>query len=805
MKIIKFGGKSLANGEGLEKAISILLKKLKQKETIVVACSARGNTTDELEKLLEKAVNSEAYKEDLEAFKSSQVYPLPSVDYSKEFTLIADILKGVKLVGDYSARTKDLILAQGELLSIKMVSELLNKAGANTLAVDSRQFLVTDDSFGAAKINEKESARRVKQFFKTIPVNNIPIVSGFIAATPGGDTTTLGRNGSNYSASLLAQYLSAQTVESFTHVNGIYTTNPDWVNDARPIKQLNYFEASELASFGANVLHHKTISPLVDQSIVLKIRNTFNPDTEGTVINNESGEHTVKSIAIQNDVALINLEGRELLGKSGIDGRIFHTLERTAINIGVISQGSSERGVSFIIKKDKVQLAVSALKEEFRTEIKENIISKIYAIKDIAVATVIGQDLNGFSKAYTSLIDNDVNILLINNTLSGNNISLILKQEDIQKAVNLIHAQIFGVNKNINIAIVGKGTVGRVLIDQINAAKLRLIEKRATQLNVFAIAGRDGCLLNSQGIAEGWSDQYQSNLTIGNPTDLILKYASEHHLENLVLIDNTASSEFVQSYPEFVTAGFDVISSNKIANTIDFEFYGSFRDLLKKKNKVYLYETNVGAGLPLIDTIKLLHDSGENITRIKGVFSGSLSYIFNRFSNEDVPFSEILQAAISEGYTEPDAREDLSGNDVARKLLVLARELDLENEFEDIRVQNLLPEDLSTLSQEAFNNSLSALDNHFQKLKDELEQGEVLRFVGELHGDLQKQKGELDVRLEKTALLSPLGQLTGSDSLFEIYTESYGSKPIIIQGAGAGAAVTARGVFGDLLRIAEKK
>ncbi len=805
MKIIKFGGKSLANGSGISNAVDILIEKLKKREKLVVACSARGNATNELEGMLEKASQGLDFKTNLEAFKESQKVPLKSIDFEKEFEVLETVLEGVKLVRDYSPKTKDLVLAQGELLSIKMISSLLNQKGANTFPLDSRDLLVTDESYGEAKILDQQSLAKITDFFKTIPVNNIPIISGFIAATEKGDTTTLGRNGSNYSASLLAKYLSASEIESFTHVDGIYSSNPDQVNDAQIIQRLNYREANELASFGASILHSKTISPLIDKEITLKILNTFNKETNGTVIDNKPTEKSVKSITTQSDIAVIVIEGKGLLGKSGIDARIFNALQRKDISIGLISQGSSERGVSFVVKKAFSDTTIQCLINEFKAELKEKDIDRIYAKESVVVITVIGQSLNGFGKAYQSLVSNGIEILLINNTLSGRNISLVVNNKDESKAVNLIHSQIFGVNKKINIAVFGKGTVGASFINQIIESRHKILNRKETKLNVFAIAGQQKVLLAKEGITNKWREDFEKEGISSYKIQDVINYAEKYHLENLILVDNTASTEFVKNYNQFIEHGFDIISSNKVANTIDFKFYKNLRQTLRINKKEYLYETNVGAGLPLIDTIRLLHDSGENITRIKGVFSGSLSYIFNQFSGEDQSFSEVLKNAINLGLTEPDPREDLSGNDVARKLLVLARELDLENEFEDINIQNLIPESLKSFDKDAFLNQLSALDQLFETKRNQLNQGEVLRYVGDLHGDLRKTKGKLDVRLVKVSEFSALGQLSGSDSLFEIYTESYGERPIIIQGAGAGAEVTARGVFGDLLRIAEKK
>lgn len=359
--------------------------------------------------------------------------------------------------------------------------------------------------------------------------------------------------------------------------------------------------------------------------------------------------------------------------------------------------------------------------------------------------------------------------------------------------------------KTINIALFGKGNVGGALIEQIVAEQNRILEKRATRLNIFAIAGRKQLWLNENGLTHNWVSMLGEAPDSDDAISQITGFSARHRLQNLIAIDNTASTEICQHYPSLVQCGFDLISSNKIANTQPYNQYRALRKMLKDKDKHYLYETNVAAGLPLIDTIKLLHSSGENITRIRGVFSGSLSYVFNQFSIRDVPFSHILREAMEKGYTEPDPREDLCGNDVARKLLILARELELENELEEVDVHNLIPKTLRALEPKEFIGQLAELDEHFAQIKASQKPGHVLRYTGELFGNLQREKGQMKVALVSVALTDPLGQVKGADSIIEIFTDSYGEHPIVIMGAGAGAKVTARGVFGDLLRIAQLK
>ncbi|MFX0557522.1 bifunctional aspartate kinase/homoserine dehydrogenase I [Maribacter sp. CXY002] len=803
LKVLKFGGKSLSNGEGLERVLEVITSKVNAGENIAVVLSAREKATDQLEAILDKAANGFSYNEDFEALEQYQQHTYGNVNLSAEFQTLAKLFEGVSLLGDYSAKIKDEVLAHGELISAKLVTKLLIGKGISAKLLDSRKLIKTDATFGDAKVLEHLSKENVLRTFAELPQDTVPIITGFIASTEEGETTTLGRNGSNYSAALLANFLDAEELQNYTHVDGIFTANPDYVAEAKRISNLSYAEANEMANFGATILHAKTIIPLIEKNIPLRILNTYNDDNEGTLISAKSSKEGIRSISVIEDVALINLEGRGLLGKVGIDARIFKTLEAINISVSIISQGSSERGIGLVVKRDKAEKAKRALENEFSSDFQAQDINMIKVVSDVSVISVVGQDLSTFHKPFNALIKNQIVPLLFNNTVSGKNVSLVVKKSDLTKAVNVMHGQIFGISKKVNLAVFGHGNVGGTLIDQILKSSKNIEDRKGVDLRVFAIANSRQVLLNAKGVTGRWKTDIKSK---GVPYKIldIIEFAKNNHLENLIVVDNTASQDFVAHYFDFVENGFDVVSSNKIANTLGYDYYQLLREELVKNQKQYLYETNVGAGLPLIDTIKLLHLSGENITRIKGVFSGSLSYIFNTFSEVDTSFSSILKDVKRQGFTEPDPREDLSGNDVGRKLLILARELDLHNEFSDINIENLIPSALEGGDVNFFMDNLEVLDDRFNEIKKNQKPNHVLRYVGDLHGDLQKEKGILDVKLISVPKESALGQVKGSDSIIEIYTESYGEHPLVIQGAGAGAAVTARGVFGDILRIAEK-
>ncbi len=802
-KILKFGGKSLSNGEGLGSVLEIVKTKVDNGEQIALVLSAREKATDQLELMLDKAANGQDFSKDFKDFEAYQSHLYKNVNLSEEFGNLFKLLEGVSFLGDYSIKIKDQVLAYGELISAKLVTKLLIGKGVKAVCVDSRKLIKTDDNFGDARVLEAVSKENVLLEFARFDAEAVPVITGFIASTENGETTTLGRNGSNYSAALIANFLDAEELQNYTHVDGIFTANPDYVADAQRISELSYAEANELASFGANILHAKTIIPLIEKNIPLRILNTFKRENEGTLISAKTSKEGIKSLSVIENVSLINLEGRGLLGKVGVDARIFRALGENNISVSIISQGSSERGIGLVVNADKAQQAKKALQHEFSSDFYAKDINTITVVDQVSVISIIGQDLSSFHKPYNALITNQIVPLLFNNTVTGKNVSLVVKKSDLKKALNVMHGQIFGISKKVNVAIFGHGNVGGTLIDQILKSSKTIEKRKAIDLNVFAVANSRRLLLDKDGIPKNWESAIEvkgNEYKVGDVFD----FARKHHLENLIMVDNTANEEFVSNYFEFVENGFDLVSSNKIANTLGFDYYQLLREELAKNQKQYLYETNVGAGLPLIDTIKLLHLSGENITRIKGVFSGSLSYIFNTFSEVDMPFSSILKNAVQKGFTEPDPREDLSGNDVGRKLLILARELDLRNEFSDIKIQNLIPSSLREGEVTFFMENLDVLDDQYNEIKKNQKPQHVLRYVGDLHGNLQKEKGILDVKLVSVPKESALGQVKGSDSIIEIYTESYGEHPLVIQGAGAGAAVTARGVFGDILRIAEK-
>jgi bifunctional aspartokinase / homoserine dehydrogenase 1 len=800
MKILKFGGKSLSNGEGLEKSLPIIRKHFKEGPVVLVA-SARGKATDELEDLLEKAAKGRSYFAPLSTFFKEQAQPAPQLNLQTERKRLEELLQGVQLLGEYSPRIKAEVLAYGELIAVKTLSHIFALEGIKAQAIDARNLLETFEEDDDSYINWNVSKRKVTDYFENYDFTTLPIVTGFISRDSKGNTSNLGRNGSNYTATLLANFLDASEVLNYTNVNGVYSANPTVVKSARVIPELTYREANELANFGTNVLHAKTIVPLIEKEIPFRILNSFDATKSGTLVNaiGKGQGKGIKAVSYIENVALVSIEGGGLLGKVGIDARIFTALSQVQISVRNISQASSERGVGFVIDKSELAKAKQALYKEFKKELSNHDITKIEFNEDVAVISIIGRHNYSLEKAIEGLRKNSVWLYLINNTINGEHISLVIAAKNLKKAVNVVHNQVFGAVKKLNVVALGKGNVGQAFIEQVLLSREQIKARKNLDIRIVAVVDSKKFLFQPSGIKEDWLTKLNQS---SHTSDLneVLHLIAENHLENVVIIDNTASSEITNNYPLFAEFGADIIASNKIANTIDYSFYQELRKKLRQKSKEFLYETNVGAGLPLLDTLKQLHLSGDKIKKIRGIFSGSLSFIFNNFSTTDVSFSTILKEAIDKGYTEPDPRIDLSGKDVARKVLILARELDYQKELSDVKIDSLIPDSFDEKwSVAQFLEQEKALDAHYAAIKNSLKPDEVLRYVGEFTED-----GELLVQLIKAKIQSPLGNLSGADSIFEIYTETYGDNPMVIQGAGAGAGVTARGVYSDLLRIGNK-
>ncbi|RQP11672.1 MAG: homoserine dehydrogenase [Chryseobacterium sp.] len=508
-----------------------------------------------------------------------------------------------------------------------------------------------------------------------------------------------------------------------------------------------------------------------------------------------------KPVQLLRDKAIIRFEGKDFLGEVGVDGRIFRSLTYARISVGLIVQQVAEKGISVLVNSHVADDAVACLTKEFAAELASGAVSQIFHISGVSVISFATDD---FPQLMAELARNSIYPMLLNRSGADRQLNIVVGAGQDQKAVNIIEAEISAKPKTVHLAVLGNGRVGSALIDQVLSSAEEIRQRKKLDLKIIAVADSKEIVLDKNGFGSRWKEEAESMPT-ASAAEAVIRFGRLHQLENLIAVDVTTSVDVAEKYPLLAENGFDLVSSNKSYNVLPIGGYRDLRQILRKHNRRYLYETNVGAGLPLIDTIKLLHLSGENITRIRGVFSGSLSYIFNHFSAGNLPFSQVVNGAVKRGLTHEDLREDLSGKDVARKLLVLARELDLANELKDVRIDSFLPKRLLNCNAEEFEQSLQKADEHLEELKQNQQPGHVLRYIGDLHGDLHGDKGLMDVALHSVPVMSSFGRLSGSDSLFEIYTESYGENPITIIGAGAGAQVTARGVFGDILRISETK
>ncbi len=790
--VLKFGGTSLANGQPIEAVLEIIFNQAKEKSLALVV-SAKDDSTDRLETLYMKAVKGESFAKELDEFIALQYYDGLPFLADKCKNSLSTKLEALSLLNMDSETVKNEILAAGELISALQITELLKSRGLKAEFIDAREVIWKKEN---GLVDNLTSKVLVNKRLELIDDQTIPVFTGYIVSNQKGQTSNLGRNGSNYSATLLASFIQAEEVQNWTNIDGVYSASPKYVHNAAKISALSYKEANELANFGASILHAKTIKPLIAAKIPLLIKSTLNPKAEGTLISDQKSGKGMKAVSVIEDVALIKIQGSGLLENIGIDGRIFSTLGRLNISIRVISQASSERGIGFVIDQCDQYQAQKALLTEFEKELKSGEVSVISADTNMSIIAILGRHNYSLEKAIGGLRRNKIWLHLISNSISGEHISLVVENKHLKKAVNVVHNEVFGVTKTLNVFAFGKGTVGGRFLDQLEQTTLETEKHRGLKISLVGVADSKKAVFCESGI-NGWEEQLKYATLSNHPEDVI-QILKASGLSDIVLVDNTSSEEVTGAYELFTQAGFDLVASNKKGNSSSYESYKSLRETLQKSGKQFLYETNVGAGLPIIDTLKHLRNSADVITRVTGVFSGSLSYIFNQFSELDVPFSKVMLEAREKGFTEPDPREDLSGLDVARKLLILARELGTTSEMEEVEIENLVPETLQRIaSYEDFIAEKDHLDSYYAELKKSLKEGSVFRYTGDLNLITNKLKVSL-VQVEKE---TPLGSIKNADAIIEIYSETYGDQPMIIQGAGAGAAVTARGVYSDVVRL----
>lgn len=812
MIALKFGGTSVANAENIKKVIDIVKNKSRNDRILVVA-SALGGITNQLEYCGEIAGRGEEkYKDVLGEIERKHlavidgIFPLKNQSGIKAGTKIIlneleDICHGIFLLQELNPKTYDRLLSFGEQLSGLILSEAFNFYGIPMQYLDARKLVITDDTFGHARVNFEETQRRVESQFMKIKQH--VFVSGFIASTQEGIPTTLGRGGSDYTVAILSALTNSRVLEIWTDVDGVMTADPAFVESAMPLEKLSYSELMEMSHFGAKVIFPPSVQPVMKKNIPMWIKNTFHPEAPGTLIDHKGTPDgkLVKGLSHIKDIVLLTLTGGGMVGVTGIAGRLFSCLSQQKVNVIFITQASSEHSITLAVSPSDVEKARKAIEEEFESERKLALIDALQVEQDLSIIALVGDNMKsslGLSgKAFDVLGKNGVNIRAIAQGSTERNISFVVRQEDVTKALNVLHERFFLARyKKVHVFMIGVGNVGGTLLQQLSDQYDYLKKEYALKIKVVALANSRQMLFDENSVDfKNWKERLQKE---GEPMDpeLFVRKMKEHNLRNSIFVDNTASAEIAGLYETVLKSSISVVASNKIAPSGSYAMYKYLNDTALAMKKKYLYETNVGAGLPVLKTIRDMIKSGDKILRIKAVLSGSLNFIFNHFT-EGVAFSDVVAQARREGYTEPDPRIDLSGKDVMRKILILARESGFPLEPEEVEVYPFMPEELMNLpSVEDFMERLSEYNDHFEKLRKEADgAGKALRYVAEF------DNGKAVTGLQMADASQPYYQLDGKDNIVLIYSHRYNEQPLVIKGAGAGAAVTASGVFADIISI----
>lgn len=809
MKVLKFGGSSVANAENIKKVVEILRA---TDGPAVVVLSAMQGTTDKLidaGRLAERG--DESYRTKIDEIRTLHISTIIELfagegqqlrdEITDRFAELEGLCRGVELIGELSARTLDNILSFGELLSTKIAAAYLTSIGVECEWADSRELIVTDSNFGFAAVDFRATNERVARYFAGRS-SRLTILPGFIAKDGGGNTTTLGRGGSDYSAAIFAAALDADVLEIWTDVSGMKTADPRFVRNVRDIPRITYREAMELSHFGAKVIYPPTIQPVMAKGIPVWIKNTFAPDDIGTLIESETncdGE-IIRGISSIDKIAILNLEGSGMVGVPGFSRRLFDALSRAQINVILITQSSSEHSICVAVEEKSSERAKAAVDREFEYEIAVGKIDPLRVEAGLSILALVGDNMRSHTgvsgRMFSTLGHNGVNIRAIAQGSSERNISAIISSSDVRKAVNTLHEEFFSDgNKQINIFIAGVGTVGSKLLAQIAQQYEHIAEDLRLNLRVVGIANSKSALFAEEGII---LDDVKSQFAAAQPmkidefTDRII----ERNLRNSIFVDITASADVVETYPKLLRRSVSVIACNKVAASSDYESYRKLKDLAREYNANFFFETNVGAGLPVIHTLNDLISSGDKVNRIEAVLSGTLNFVFNNYDGTR-KFAEVVQQAQVEGYTEPDPRLDLSGTDVARKILILAREAGYAMEMSEITNVTFLPESCLAGTVEDFYAEMTKQEPHFRKLlNDASAQGLKLKYIASLDG------GKASVGLQSIGPDHNFANLSGKDNAVLFYTNRYADQPLVIKGAGAGAEVTAAGVFADIIRAA---
>jgi len=813
MKILKFGGTSVGTPETIEGLLQILKDYYQRGEKFAVVFSAFSKVTDTLIEMATKAgKGDEHYRElfenvRLRHFEAIEKLLVPAnrppveSHISANFEALGNVLQGIFLLHEVSPRSLDFVVSFGERNSAFIIAHAMQQSGIPTDFLDTRDVVRTDAYFGNARVDFEETNRRIREHFVAHP--NVQAATGFIGSTSDGITTTLGRGGSDYTAAILGAALDAEAIEIWTDVDGVLTADPRRVKKAFTLPSMTYREAMEMSHFGAKVIYPPTIQPALAKGIPLVIKNTFNPLFSGTYISekHEPGGAPIKGISSINQICLLTLQGSGLFGVPGIAARLFGAMAQAGVNVVIITQGSSESSITFAVSPTQAKLAQKAAEKEFAHEIRERLIEHLKIEDDLAVVAIVGENMRYLpgvaGRLFSALGKNGINVVAIAQGSSELNVSVVVSAADETKALNAIHEAFFlSDTKTLHLFMVGTGLIGSTLLKQMQAQAAFLKEKRKLEIKIAGLANSRKMAFSEDGISlENWKTALDSAEPFSMPR--FLEHMKTLNLPNSIFIDNTASAEIAGFYEQILDASISVSTPNKVAASSSYLQYARLKQIAEKRGVQWRYETNVGAGLPIITTLNDLIHSGDRILKIEGILSGTLSFIFNNFKS-GMKFSDIVKEAKRLGLTEPDPREDLSGADVRRKLLILARETGLPLEANDIEVENILPHAaLAVRTVEAFFETLEKHDGDFEKLRQQAEnEGKVLRFVAKLEGT------RASISLQTYDQSHPFYFLSGSDNMVVFSTERYRERPLVVRGPGAGAEVTAAGVFAEVIGMA---
>ena len=808
MKVLKFGGTSVGSVKGILSVKSIVEA---QKEPVIVVVSALSGITDLLYKVSNLAAQGdESYLSEYELMLNRHKEVIDGViaaDKKAEvlnlvltqFTDLSNIFRGIFLIKDISTKIIDTIVSYGEGISSIIVSQAIQDA----VHFDSKQFIKTENQFEKHIVDFEKTNVLVREKFAVLP--QISVCGGFISTDRSTNfITNLGRGGSDYTAAILAAALHADLLEIWTDVDGFMTADPRIIDNAYVIDKLSFIEAMELCNFGAKVIYPPTIFPVFHQNIPVKIKNTFNPEAEGTFISREkTGEASkaIKGISSINDTSLITVQGLGMVGVIGVNYRIFRILAKNGISVFLVSQASSENTTSIGVRNADSALAVEALRKEFAYEITAGEINDIFAEDDLATVAIVGDNMKrtpGIAgKLFGTLGQNGINVVACAQGASETNISFVTNRSSLRKALNVIHDSFFLSDYQVlNLFVVGVGTVGGSLLEQIKMQQPKLLVNNHLKLNVVGIASENKMLFEREGInLENYTEAIAKNGVQATP-ELISNEILEMNIFNSVFVDCTASAQIASLYQTLIQNNVSVVAANKVAASSEYETYQNLKETARRRGVKYLFETNVGAGLPIINTINNLTHSGDKIEKMQAVLSGTLNFIFNTISSE-IPLSKAILMAKEARFAEPDPRIDLSGKDVIRKLVILAREAGYRIEQEDVVKNLFIPDKYFAGSLDDFWKTISEMDAEFEQKRLALTaQGKRWRFVATM------ENGKCDVGLQEVDSTHPFYDLQGSNNIILITTERYNEFPMMIKGYGAGASVTAAGVFSDIISIA---